>query len=92
MSATRAERQAALPANLTPRGLSRVEAATYIGIGCSKFDDMVGDGRMPAPKEIDGRRVWDRLALDSAFAALPDAAGAGQTSENTADIWSRAAV
>lgn len=32
---------------------------------------MVGDGRMPMPKQIDGRRVWDLRALDRAFDALP---------------------
>jgi len=33
---------------------------------------MVADGRMPKPKRIDGRVVWDRLQLDIAFAALPN--------------------
>jgi predicted DNA-binding transcriptional regulator AlpA len=53
------------------RGLSRVEAAQYIGIGTSKFDAMVADGRMPVAKRIDGRKVWDMHALDLAFDALP---------------------
>jgi hypothetical protein len=26
---------------------------------------------MPAPKRINARAVWDRLQLDTAFAALP---------------------
>lgn len=55
----------------TRRGLSRVEAADYVGIGTSKFDLMVSDGRMPKPKKIDGRRVWDVRALDRSFDALP---------------------
>lgn len=55
----------------TRRGLSRVEAAEYIGVGASKFDAMVSDGRMPKPKQIDGRRVWDVRSLDQAFDALP---------------------
>lgn len=33
---------------------------------------MVHDGRMPKPKLIDRRKVWDRNALDRAFEALPD--------------------
>jgi predicted DNA-binding transcriptional regulator AlpA len=57
---------------LQPRGLSRVEAAAYIGISPSLFDQMVGDGRMPGPKRINSRVVWDRFALDVAFDALPD--------------------
>ena len=59
-----------LPPSLPPRGLSRVQAAEYIGIGPTKFDEMVDDGRMPKPKRIDGRTVWDRIKIDAAFAAL----------------------
>ncbi|MBX3502839.1 MAG: hypothetical protein KF889_25620 [Alphaproteobacteria bacterium] len=55
-----------------PRGLSREEAARYIGVGATKFDEMVRDRRMPRPKRIDGRVVWDRIALDAAFSDLPD--------------------
>lgn len=59
-----------LPPSLPPRGLSRVQAAAYIGIGPTKFDEMVQDGRMPKPKRIDSRCVWDRVQVDQAFAAL----------------------
>jgi predicted DNA-binding transcriptional regulator AlpA len=52
------------------RGLSRAEAAEYIGIGTTKFDALVGDGRMPKPKRIDGRTIWDRIAIDRAFDEL----------------------
>jgi predicted DNA-binding transcriptional regulator AlpA len=44
----------------------------YIGVSPSLFDQMVKDGRMPAPKAINGRVVWDRYRLDEAFEALPD--------------------
>ena len=63
-----------LPLSLAPRGLSRVQAAEYIGVGVTKFDEMVDDGRMPKPTRIDGRTVWDRLKLDAAFEALGDEA------------------
>jgi len=53
------------------RGLRRVEAAAYVGIGATKFDQMVADGRMPKPKRIDGAAVWDLAQLDLAFDALP---------------------
>ena len=53
------------------RGLSRAEAAMYIGISASKFDELVRDGRMPGPKRIDGRKIWDVRDLDVAFDALP---------------------
>ena len=65
-----AERIGVLPPSLPPRGLSRVQAAAYVGIGPTKFDEMVADGRMPRPKRIDSRCVWDRVRLDEAFAAL----------------------
>ena len=38
---------------------------------------MVRDGRMPKPKPINARKVWDRLRLDQAFEALPDVDGSG---------------
>jgi predicted DNA-binding transcriptional regulator AlpA len=57
----------------TPRrGLNRTEAAIYIGVSPSKFDDMVKDGRMCPPKRIDARVVWDIRQLDAAFESLPN--------------------
>ena len=53
------------------RGLSREEAAMYVGISPSKFDEMVRDGRMPGAVRIDARKVWDVRSLDLAFDALP---------------------
>jgi hypothetical protein len=55
-----------------PRGMSRVQAAAYVGVSPSLFDVMVRDGRMPGPKLINSRTVWDRFALDRAFETLPD--------------------
>lgn len=53
-----------------PRGLSRVEAARYIGVSPGTFDRLVAEKKMPAPREIGTRRVWDRTQLDRAFDAL----------------------
>lgn len=69
-----AERANILPASLAPRGLSRVQSAAYVGVSARMFDEMVATGRMPQPKRIGSRTVWDRLQLDDAFAALPTAA------------------
>lgn len=55
-----------------PRGLSRDDSAIYVGVSISKFDEMVSDGRMPKPKKIDKRLVWDILRIDAAFDQLPD--------------------
>jgi predicted DNA-binding transcriptional regulator AlpA len=67
-----------------PRGLSRVDAAAYIGTGTTKFDEMVCDGRMPKPKRIDGRTVWDIRKLDEYFDALPGDEQANPWEEATA--------
>jgi len=58
------------PLSYPPRGMSREEAARYIGVGTTLFDEMVADGRMPKGKRINGRIVWDRYALDAAFSDL----------------------
>jgi predicted DNA-binding transcriptional regulator AlpA len=49
------------------RGLSRDEAALYVGVGITKFDEMVADRRMPMPLAIDRRVLWDIRELDAAL-------------------------
>ncbi len=60
-----------LPRSLAPRGLSRVQAAAYVGFSPSKFDELVKDGQMPKPKRVGSRTIWDRFGLDVAFEELP---------------------
>jgi excisionase family DNA binding protein len=75
------------------RGLSREEAAMYLGISASKFDELVRDGRMPGPKRIDGRKVWDVRELDVAFDSLPMANGAAPISQSLSrSAWYRTAI
>lgn len=57
--------------SIEPRGLNRVKAAAYVGVSSSLFEEMVADGRMPSPKTINSRRVWDRREIDASFDALP---------------------
>jgi excisionase family DNA binding protein len=64
------------------RGLNRMEAAAYIGISASKFSELVADGRMPHPKCIDGRRIWDVRELDQHFDDLPGQPIANPWDEN----------
>jgi hypothetical protein len=59
--------------SLAPRGVSRSEAAAYLGIGTTLFDALVRNNLMPKPKAIFSRRVWDVRELDKAFAELPEA-------------------
>lgn len=74
-------RRPSLPSGLLPRGLSRELAAAYLGVGVTKFDEMVADGRMPGPKLVDRRKLWDRYALDAAFEELPS-----ETAPNEWDV------
>ncbi len=60
-----------LPVSCPPRGLSRAKSPEYVVTKTTLFDEMVGDGRMPKPKRVNSLPIWDRLALDEAFAALP---------------------
>jgi len=60
------------PPAFTPRGLRREDAAAYIGVSPSKFDQWVERGVMPKPKRVDRIVLWDRKALDAAFVVQED--------------------
>ena len=55
-----------------PRGMDTERAAAYVGFGRTKFLEMVGDGRMPKPLDVDGNPRWDRIDLDAAFEDLKE--------------------
>lgn len=57
--------------SLPRRGLSREEAAMYLGIGSGMFDEMRAAGKIEPPRLIKGRKLWDIRDLDVAFEALP---------------------
>ena len=61
-----------------PRGLRADDAAVYLGMGKTKFLELVGKGMIPRAFEIDGKKIWDRLDLD----AVIDAAKQDTPSEN----------
>jgi hypothetical protein len=52
-------------------GLGEAEAAAAIGISPTKFRQLVGQGRMPSPRRIDGRLIYDVDELRAAFKAMP---------------------
>jgi predicted DNA-binding transcriptional regulator AlpA len=67
---------------LWPLGLTKNEAAQYIGVSPTLFLRMVKRGVMPLAKQLsEGRIAWDRTALDLAFSALPS----HQTAQNPWD-------
>jgi len=61
-----------------PRGLRADDAAAYMGMGKTKFLELVGKNMIPRAFEIDGIKIWDRLDLD----AVIDAAKEDQPAEN----------
>jgi hypothetical protein len=57
----------------TPRrGLSRIEAATYLSISPSKFDDLRKNRRLLPAKSLDGRLIYLVERLDEFLDGLPD--------------------
>jgi predicted DNA-binding transcriptional regulator AlpA len=52
------------------RGLDRDEAAIYVGVTLSTFNQMVTDGRLPKPVDLDGELVWDLVQLARAMDRL----------------------
>lgn len=74
------------PIAYPPRGLSRAEAARYVGVGTTKFDEMVTDGRMPRPHRVGARAIWDRFKLDAAFSDLTDGNAANPLDRMLGDL------
>jgi predicted DNA-binding transcriptional regulator AlpA len=68
---------------LTPRGLSRAQAAEYVGVSPNTFDQMVSEGTLPSAIDLPShrRKIWDKLALDAVLNRLGgyDAAEAHHT-------------
>lgn len=72
----------ALERPIPRRGLSRVEAAAYIGVSPSKFDELRKANRIAPPKILDGRLIIFTVErLDEFLDALPD------ENHETAEDW-----
>lgn len=68
-----------LPAGLVPRGLTRDQAAAYLGLTVRQFSARVRSGHLPPP--VAGAMTWDRAALDDRFDRMSGLArGAGAAS------------
>ncbi len=66
-------------------GLGEVEAAAAIGVSANKFRMLVKDRRMPSPRRVDGRNIWDVDELRAAFKALPHE-GESEETDSWADV------
>lgn len=80
-----------------PLGLGLNEAAAYLGLGPSLFERLVAEGKMPFPRQLAGRRVWDAEEVAAAFRRIPHATpanlrpGAMSMHDDEADSpWSEA--
>src|SRR5262245_7887916 len=58
-------------ARVLRRGLDCETAALYLGLTIAKFELLVCDGLLPAPKIIARQRLWDKQLLDRAFEVFP---------------------
>lgn len=76
-----------LPDSLPPVGISREQAAAYIGISASLFDRLVHDGRMPDARVIAGRLVWDVQEVADAFRRLPHRSEAVDPKPEGSNPW-----
>jgi predicted DNA-binding transcriptional regulator AlpA len=55
-----------------PRGMDVEHAAAYVGLGRTKFLEMVGAGQFSKPVDLDGSPRWDRCDLDRDFENLKE--------------------
>jgi len=78
----------ALPPGVLPLGLSRSEAACFVGVSTTMYDTMVRNGDMPKPKRIGARTIWDRGEVERAFRELPTEPEARPKK----DVWSDVSV
>lgn len=62
---------------LPPRALRREDAAAYVAMSGTKFDQLVSDGRMPKPFRVDGCVLWDVRKLDLAYEVMAGDDGGG---------------
>lgn len=70
-------------------GLSEAEAAAAIGVSATLFRKLVAEGKMPGPRKVGARRVYDVDELRAAFKSLPKDEEQGQAEAGAADDpWS----
>jgi predicted DNA-binding transcriptional regulator AlpA len=55
-----------------PRFMDRREAARYLAVGTTTFDELVSEGVFPRPKKVRSKVVWDRIDLDEAATNILD--------------------
>lgn len=82
-----ARRAIVLPPSLAPIGLSREEAAAFVGISATLFDRLVAGGAMPEPRLLAGRLVWDTDEVAKAFRQAPHRADRVDGATGDSNPW-----
>jgi len=71
-----------MPNKIKPNAMKKADAAAYCGISVSQFGKMIKLGTMPNARNAGGAKIWLRLELEDALAAL---ALDGERDEGCAD-------
>jgi hypothetical protein len=67
-------------------GLSEAEAAAAIGVSATKFRELRKAKRMPAPRRIGNRLVYDVDELRTAFKSMPHDGDESSEGDTWADV------
>ena len=59
-----------MPTRIKPNAMRKADAADYCGISVSQFGKMIKLGTMPTARKDCGAKIWLRLELEDALAAL----------------------
>ena len=59
-----------MPNKIKPNAMKKADAASYCGISVSQFGKMIKLGTMPNARNAGGAKIWLRLELEDALAAL----------------------
>jgi len=59
-----------MPTKIKPNAMKRSDAADFCGISVSQFGKMIKLGTMPTARNAGGAKIWLRLELEDALAAL----------------------
>ena len=59
-----------MPNKIKPNAMKKADAADYCGISVSQFGKMIKLGTMPNARNAGGAKIWLRLELEDALAAL----------------------
>jgi predicted DNA-binding transcriptional regulator AlpA len=60
-----------LPPGVVPFAVSRETAAELLGISSGTFDKLVKSGKLPEPREVESRILWDSAEIRAAWRAMP---------------------